>query len=167
MLTRFVHPFGMPTPVSLPDMACAAVTICAVAVRRHGAALTQPAAPSPAQPPLPLQWLRLVFLSQCFRGCECVPRSREVCSVCGQNGFGRSGERAFASLGVQGCAGRPYGPPTAISSYCPCVYGRSCCPRMSNAGSSSRMLGGVNETRLWCEYRLYATFSVPMLLLPQ
>ena len=27
MLTRFVHPFGMPTPVSLPGMACAAVTI--------------------------------------------------------------------------------------------------------------------------------------------
>ena len=87
-------------------------------------------------------------------GCGWVPRSREVCSVCGQNGFGRSGERAFASLGVQGCAGRPYGPPTAISSYCPCVYGRSCCPRMSNAGSSVRMLGGVNETRFWCEYRL-------------
>ena len=57
-----------------------------------------------------------------------VPRS-VLCVDRGE--FVRSSERAFVSLGVRGCSGRPYGPSTLIGNEYTCESSRPCCPRRS------------------------------------
>ena len=45
------------------------------------------------------------------------PAFREACAVCAiDDAFRRSCERAFVSLGVRGCSGRSYRPPTPIGN---------------------------------------------------
>ena len=54
------------------------------------------------------------------------PAFREACAVCAiDDAFRRSCERAFVSLGVRGCSGRSYGPPTPIGNEYTCVSSRS------------------------------------------
>ena len=106
------------------------VVLYVVAVRRHGATLTQPAAAVPAA----LQSHRLVFLSQRFCGCGWVPPSREVCSVCGRGRVWTLGRTCFRVSGRSGLYWVSMWTTTAIGSCCPRVYGRSCCPRRSNVG---------------------------------
>ena len=124
-------PIRMPTPVSTARHGLRrSHHLYVVAVRRHGATLTQPAAAVPAA----LQSHRLVFLSQRFCGCGWVPPSREVCSVCGRGRVWTLGRTCFRVSGRSGLYWVSMWTTTAISSCCPRVYGRSCCPRRSNVG---------------------------------
>ena len=144
-------------------LTCTALTICAVAVRRQGATRTPPATLSSGPPPAPLQFLPRMSVSQSFRGCVWVSRSREACSVCDRGEFVRSSERAFVSLGVRGCSGRPYGPSTLIGNEYTCESSRPCCLRRSRVAP---VLGGVNKSIIRCEYMLkLGVFCVALVIM--
>ena len=152
---RYAHPIARPCPhpgVHAPDLFDMHSThhlrgCCAQA----GCDSTPPATPSSGPPPAPLQFLPRMSVSQSFRGCVWVSRSREACSVCDRGEFVRSSERAFVSLGVRGCSGRPYGPSTLIGNEYTCESSRPCCPRRSRVAP---VLGGVNKSIIRCEYML-------------
>jgi hypothetical protein len=117
---------GMPMPSVCARCAVHRNThICAVACVQASAIVTSPAVPLSAPPP-PLQRLRRMLVIRCFRGCVCGPRGsakRALCAI--DDAFRRSDGRAFVSLGVRGCSGRPYGPPTPIVNEYTCVSSRS------------------------------------------
>ena len=140
-------PIRMPTPVSTARHGLRrSHHLYVVAVRRHGETLTQPAAAVPAA----LQSHRLVFLSQRFCGLDGSRRPAK-CALCAvEDGFGRSGELAFASLGVQGCTGCPCGPPqpsVAVARVCMVGHVAHGGPMWVIAPSRFE---GVNETRFQC-----------------